>query len=86
MWMVSFLGIFQIGLAYIFFTYGLRRVLAIEASMISLIEPVFNPIWVFIGYNEIPSGTAIVGGIIIISAITIRTAIVETKYLRRKIV
>jgi len=84
MWMVSFLGIFQIGLAYIFFTYGLRRVLAIEASMISLIEPVFNPIWVFIGYNEIPSGTAIIGGIIIISAITIRTAIVETKYLRRK--
>lgn len=83
-WMVSFLGIFQIGLAYISFTYGLRRVLAIEASMISLIEPVFNPIWVFIGYNEIPSETAIIGGVIIISAITIRTLMVETINMRRK--
>lgn len=78
-WMVSFLGIFQIGLAYIFFTYGLRRVLAIEASMISLIEPVFNPIWVLIGYGEVPSETAIIGGIVIIAAITTRTIIVETK-------
>lgn len=83
-WMVAFLGIFQIGLAYIFFTYGLRRVLAIEASMISLIEPVFNPIWVFIGYGEIPSETAIIGGIIIITAITVRTIIVETR--KREIV
>ncbi len=86
LWMVSFLGVFQIGLAYIFFTYGLRRVFAIEASMVSLIEPVFNPIWVFIGYGEIPSETAIIGGIIIIAAITIRTIIVEMRNMRQKLV
>jgi drug/metabolite transporter, DME family len=82
LWMVSFLGIFQIGLAYAIFTYGLKRVLAIEASLISLIEPVLNPVWVFLGYGEIPSLSAILGGIIIISAITVRTLISEIGFLK----
>jgi DME family drug/metabolite transporter len=82
LWMVSFLGIFQIGLAYAVFSYGLRRVLAIEASIIALIEPVFNPVWVFIGYGEVPSFMAIIGGIIILSAIMMRTLIMETPMLK----
>ncbi len=82
LWMVSFLGIFQIGLAYAVFSFGLRRVLAIEASIIALVEPVFNPVWVFIGYGEIPSFMAIIGGIIILSAITARTLIMETPMLK----
>lgn len=79
-WMVTFLGVFQIGLAYAIFTYGLKRVFAIEASLISLIEPVLNPIWVYIGYGEIPSFMAIIGGIIIISAISSRTVILESGF------
>ncbi len=82
LWMVSFLGIFQIGLAYAVFSYGLRRVLAIEASIIALVEPVLNPVWVFIGYGEVPSFMAIVGGIIILSAIAMRTVIVETPMMK----
>ncbi len=82
MWMVSFLGVFQIGLAYAVFSYGLRRVLAIEASIIALVEPVLNPVWVFIGYGEIPSFMAIVGGITILSAITLRTVIMETPMMK----
>jgi drug/metabolite transporter (DMT)-like permease len=77
LWMVSFLGIFQIGLAYAVFSYGL-----IEASIIALIEPVLNPVWVFIGYGEIPSFMAIIGGIIILSAIMMRTLIMETPMLK----
>jgi drug/metabolite transporter, DME family len=76
-WMVTYLGVFQIGLAYAIFSYGLKRVFAIEASLISLVEPVLNPVWVFFGYGEIPSTTAIMGGIIIITAITARTLITE---------
>ena len=53
--MVAFLGIFQIGIAYAIFTYGLKRVFAIEASLIGMIEPVLNPVWVLIWYNESPS-------------------------------
>jgi drug/metabolite transporter, DME family len=82
LWMVTFLGVFQIGLAYAVFSYGLKRVLAVEASIIALVEPVLNPVWVFIGYGEVPSFMAIIGGIIILSAITFRTLIMETPMLK----
>ncbi len=82
LWMVIYLGVFQVGIAYTFFSYGLKRVFAIEASLISLLEPVLNPVWVFFGYGEIPSLGAIIGGIIIIAAIFIRTIILETPLMR----
>ncbi|HZW40595.1 MAG TPA: EamA family transporter [Ignavibacteriaceae bacterium] len=75
--MVGYLGIIQIGVAYAFFSFGLKKVLAIEAAIISMIEPVLNPVWVAIGYGEIPTIYSIIGGVIIISAVTIRTIIVE---------
>lgn len=77
MLMVSFLGIFQIGIAYAIFSYGLHRVQAFEASVMSLLEPLLNPLWVFIGYGETPSINAITGGAIILSAILFRTVFVE---------
>ncbi len=83
--MVSFLGIFQIGVAYAIFTYGLKRVYAIEASLISMIEPVLNPVWVFLTYQEIPSVGAIIGGIIIITAISIRAFVLETPMMKAKL-
>jgi drug/metabolite transporter (DMT)-like permease len=76
--MVAFLGIFQIGIAYAIFTYGLKRVFAIEVSLISMIEPVLNPVWVVLWYGEVPSFPAIIGGIIIISAIGLRTFLLES--------
>ncbi len=80
LWMVAFLGIFQIGAAYAIFSYGLKRVYAIEASLMSMIEPVLNPVWVLIGYVEIPSIGAVAGGIIIITAIGVRAFIIESKF------
>jgi len=75
--MIAFLGIVQIGIAYAAFSYGLKKVEAIEASLISIIEPVLNPIWVFIGYGEQPTPFAILGGIVILITITIRSYIIE---------
>jgi drug/metabolite transporter, DME family len=83
--MVSYLGIFQIGIAYIIFSYGLKKVLAIEASLISMIEPVLNPVWVFFGYGEIPSFMAIIGGLIIITAIMTRTFILGSPAVKGKL-
>ena len=80
--MVSYLGIFQIGVAYIIFSYGLKRILAIEASLLSMIEPVLNPVWVFLGYGEIPSFMAIIGGLIIITAIMTRTFVLESPVMK----
>lgn len=82
--MVSFLGVFQIAFAYALFSYGLKRIKAVEASIISMFEPVLNPIWVFIGYGEIPSFYAIIGGIIIITAITTRTIISSSDFLKTR--
>ena len=83
--MIVFLGIFQIGLAYAVFSYGLKRVYAIEASLISMIEPVLNPVWVFIGYGEVPAFLSIVGGIIIVTAISIRAFILESQSIQNKL-
>ncbi len=80
--MVSYLGIFQIGLAYAIFSYGLKKINAIEASLVAMIEPVLNPVWTYLGYGEVPSGFAIIGGIVILFAILLRTIVFEKNKLR----
>jgi drug/metabolite transporter, DME family len=71
---VIFLGVFQIGLAYYLFTYGVSHgVRSLDASIIGFIEPLLNPVWVFLIIGERPSTWAIVGGIIIIAAIIFHT-------------
>ncbi|MGB9665041.1 MAG: DMT family transporter [Ignavibacteria bacterium] len=80
--MVTYLGIFQIGFAYAVFTYSIKRIEGIEAALIAMIEPVMNPIWVYLGYGEKPSPFAILGGLIILSTITIRTIITEKQRIK----
>lgn len=70
--MLAFLGIFQLGLGYLLFTYGLKRVLAIEGALLAMLEPILNPVWVLIFYGEKPSLAAFFGGIIIIFALAAR--------------
>lgn len=73
---VFILGVFQIGLAYYLFTYGVANgVRSLDASIIGFIEPLLNPVWVFIFLGERPSKWAIVGGIVIIAAILLHTFI-----------
>jgi drug/metabolite transporter (DMT)-like permease len=75
--MLLFLGVVQMGLGFILFTYGIRRISATEASLISMLEPLFNPIWVIIGYGELPALQAWLGGGIIISALVVRLLILR---------
>ena len=70
---LAFLGIVQIGGAYTFFVRGLGRIRAAEASIVSLLEPIFNPIWVFLGIGERPTVFAIGGAAIVLAAIVWRT-------------
>ena len=73
---ISYLGVVQIGLAYIFFTYGVAKgVRSLDASIIGFIEPLLNPVWVFLVVKETPSKWAILGGVIIVSAIIFHTVI-----------
>jgi drug/metabolite transporter (DMT)-like permease len=65
------LGIVQIGFAAVFFSYAIKRISAIQSSLISIIEPALNPVWVYLAIGEKPSRLAILGGVIIISAVVI---------------
>jgi drug/metabolite transporter, DME family len=68
-----YLGIIQIGIAYALFTYGISHVRAIDATLIAMVEPVLNPVWVFLGIGERPTNFALIGGLIILSLSIIRT-------------
>jgi DME family drug/metabolite transporter len=69
-----FLGVFQIGLAYVCLSSGIGGVPALEASLLLLLEPVLNPVWAWLVHGEMPTGWALLGGAIIMAATTVRTA------------
>jgi len=76
---IAYLGVIQIGLAYLLFTLAMARgVRSLDASIIGYIEPVLNPIWVFLFIGERPSTWAILGGGIIITSV-IAHMLIETK-------
>jgi drug/metabolite transporter (DMT)-like permease len=70
---VSFLGVFQIAVAYVFLVRGVRRVSALEVSLLVLLEPVLSPIWAWLMHGEQPSNLALLGGVIIVVATGIYT-------------
>ena len=64
-----FLGIVQVGFAYIFFSVGIKRTPALLACLITAMEPVLNPVWVMIATGERPGALSIIGGAVIIAAV-----------------
>ncbi len=68
-----YLGVFQIGVAYVFLTAGIRHVGALAASMLLLVENTLNPLWAWIVHAEFPGRLAIAGGAVILGATTART-------------
>lgn len=74
---IVFLGVIQIGLAYAVFTVGIAYVTALEASLIGMLEPVLNPVWVFVVLGETPGWWAVLGGAVILGAVLTRTVLVE---------
>jgi len=64
-----YLGIFQIGVAYLFFNAGMRHLSATAAVVTGTLEAVLNPVWVFLGMGERPSAWALLGGLLILSTI-----------------
>lgn len=73
---VSFLGIVQIGISYVLFIKGVTGgTRPLDASIIGFIEPLLNPVWVFIFVGEQPSSWAILGGAIIIATVAAHTLI-----------
>jgi DME family drug/metabolite transporter len=73
-----FLGAFQIALAYSLFAKGLAYVTATQASITGMLEPICNPMWVFLILGERPSPFAIAGAVVVLTAIAWHTLSAET--------
>jgi len=70
---VGYLGVFQIGLAYVWMTRGVRRVPALEASLLLLLEPVLNALWAWWLHGERPGPWSLAGCTVILLASVART-------------
>jgi DME family drug/metabolite transporter len=71
---ILYLGVFQIGISYMLFTYGIvGGVRSFDASIIGFVEPLLNPVWVFLVVGETPGTWAILGGAIILLTVATHT-------------
>ncbi len=66
-----FLGIFQLGCGYLFFAKGAKHISSVEIAIYTLLEPVCNPVWTFLGTGEIPGTWAVIGALIILLAMVV---------------
>jgi len=69
---VIYLGVFQLGLAYVFLSRAITRVPALEASLFLLVEPVLSPVWAWLAHGETPGPLAVVGGAVILTATALK--------------
>ena len=66
------LGVVQLGIPYLLYTRAIPHVTALEGALIPIIEPILNPVWVMIFIGERPSPLSLLGGAIVIGAVTWR--------------
>ncbi len=72
LWILIVMGVVQLGMPYFLFSKGLHTVSLQEASLIALIEPVLNPLWVALLVGEIPSRATVTGGGMILLGLGVR--------------
>ena len=77
------LGVFQLGISYILYALAIKHVSALEAILIPVIEPLLNPVWVFLALGEFPGPWAFVGGFLVLSAIVGRSVLMALKANRK---
>ncbi|SVC80689.1 uncharacterized protein METZ01_LOCUS333543 [marine metagenome] len=64
--MIIFLGVIQLGLAYILYSIAIKYVSALDAIIYPVIEPIFNPMFAFLFLGEAMSSTAQIGGVLVL--------------------
>lgn len=65
-------GVLQIGLPYLLFAYGLKRLASQEAAGLALLEPILMPLWVLLAWGEEPANATIVGAALILAGLLVR--------------
>lgn len=69
------LGVLQMGIPSVLYSRGITRVTAVSASLITMLEPLLNPVWVLFFYNEKPSWQALAGGVVILFFVSLRVVL-----------
>lgn len=72
---LGFLGVFQLGLPYVFMVRAIPRLRALEVALFLSIEPVLNPVWAWLVHGETPGPAALLGGAIILGATVLRSVV-----------
>ena len=72
-WLSFLLGVPQLAFGFIFITIGSRTTPAVMVGLLMLMESIFAPIWVWLFYGEIPPASVLIGGIIILSAVVMKS-------------
>jgi len=70
---VGYLGVVQIGIAYVFMTRSVRRVPALEGALLLLLEPVLNTLWAWLVHGEVPGTWSRLGALTILVATLVHT-------------
>jgi len=68
---ILFMGVFQLGLPFIVVTLAAKQLRAIEQILIQSLEPILNPIWVFLFVGERPSPSALIGAAVVTAAVIV---------------
>lgn len=68
--LIIIMGIFQMGIPYVLFGRATALISGVEVSIISMLEPMLNPVWVALLYGEVPGKGALIGAVLIIGAVT----------------
>ena len=72
---IIFMGVVQLGLSNVLYSQAIKHTTALEAILIPGIEPILNPIWVFLILEEAPGRWALMGGFIVLMSVTTRCVI-----------
>ena len=76
---ILFMGIFQLGLPFIVVALAVKQLRAIEMILIQTLEPILNPIWVFLFIGERPSPSALVGAAVVTTAVTLNAIVASRR-------
>jgi drug/metabolite transporter (DMT)-like permease len=76
---VAMTGVIQLAIPYVLFQFALRRVKPVDASLLILLEPVLNPVWIALFADELPKLGTVIGGVALLVAMVIEAVNVNKR-------
>lgn len=72
---VIFLGVFQIAIPYLLLTYSSKNAKAIDITLLTILEPLLNPVWVFLVTGENPGVRTFIGGTVLLVVVILKSLV-----------